>query len=180
MAISLQKPPPPPDDDDDASSPSHHPPPSSRGEGGGCPIRLRGLELIHPPLGEGGFGVVWKARSIAFGCLVAIKILLWMGAGASQQQQEQALAEARIWKFLSDEAYLADMDVPLLKMYSACPTEDGRHFCILMELCSGGTLADAITESASSSSSSTCLLLRIDLYEGFPFVSPLTTTSFHV
>ena len=86
---------------------------------------------MYPPLGEGAFGVVWKDRSMHphySTYSVAVKTIPLSNYTSGDcdkvgdherlpEVQPAALTEARISKFLSDEAYMANMDVPVLRMF---------------------------------------------------------------
>jgi eukaryotic-like serine/threonine-protein kinase len=83
-------------------------------------------------LGEGGFGVVWRARDELLGRDVAVK-RIWLGPdGDAERATREAQASAR----LAHPAIVA--------LYEACP--DGDAFYLISELVEGETLARLIAE----------------------------------
>jgi hypothetical protein len=85
-------------------------------------------------LGEGGFGVVWRARDELLGRDVAVK-RIWLGPdGDAERATREAQASAR----LAHPAIVA--------LYEACP--DGEAFYLISELVEGDTLARLIAEDS--------------------------------
>ena len=93
-------------------------------------------------LGSGGMSVVWEARDERLDRRVAVKQLRFE-TGLSEQEArtvaERAMREARINARLQHPHAVAIFDV----------VEHGRRPCLVMELVSSRTLADAVRESAS-------------------------------
>src|SRR5690349_21825333 len=88
-------------------------------------------------LGGGGMGVVYKARDLTLGRLVALKFM------APSRQDSQ---EARI-RFLREAQAVAALDHPnICTLFEIGDEEDGRIF-LAMALCTGETLRDRLRRS---------------------------------
>ncbi|GLX01695.1 protein kinase [Microtetraspora sp. NBRC 16547] len=99
----------------------------------GAPL-LPGYEVLGV-LGQGGFGVVYRARQLAVGREVALKldnrVLL------SDRDRRRFLREVTAAGALSGHPHVADV-------YDAGVLPDGRPYMVL-ELCPGGSLADRVS-----------------------------------
>ena len=96
-------------------------------------------ELLEP-LGRGGFGVVWKARHLSLGRIVALKMVSPEGA-SDPRNVERFLREARRAGRLQHQNI-----VPVLDFGA----DAGRHF-FTMPLMAGGSLAQRLCEFAPPS-----------------------------
>jgi hypothetical protein len=85
-------------------------------------------------LGEGGFGVVWRARDELLHREVALKRIPQSGPGDARRASREALAAAR----LSHPA--------IVSLYEACA--EGDAFYLISELVHGETLAELIARDA--------------------------------
>ncbi|MFC0556852.1 serine/threonine-protein kinase [Planotetraspora thailandica] len=100
----------------------------------GAPL-VPGYEVLGV-LGQGGFGVVYRARQLAVGREVALKIdnrVL-----VSERDQRRFMREVTAAGALSGHPHVADV-------YDAGMLPDGRPYMVL-ELCPGGSLADRLKE----------------------------------
>jgi len=98
------------------------------------PERLGKYELLEE-IGRGGMGVVYAARDVQLGRVVALKLLpAWLAA--DRRARERFVREAQLLASLSDER--------IATLYSL-DEADGRHF-LTMELIPGRTLADRLRE----------------------------------
>ena len=94
-------------------------------------IEIDGFE-VEAEIGRGGFGVVYRARQLAFNRLVAIKVL---HPGLSDEKlQKQFANECRAVGALRSHRNI-------LGVYSTGTTRDGRPY-LAMQLLTGGTLSD--------------------------------------
>jgi hypothetical protein len=99
----------------------------------GVPSRvIAGYEVLEE-LGRGGMGVVFKARQVSLGRLVALKMVL---AGDFQSQQGRA-------RFLAEATAVARLHHPNVVQIFECGTHDERPY-FSMELCQGGSLAQRL------------------------------------
>ncbi|TCO65509.1 serine/threonine-protein kinase [Actinocrispum wychmicini] len=89
---------------------------------------------ITGELGSGGFGVVYRARQVRIDRDVAVK--LDNRVLNAQAERDKFLREARAAARLSGHPHV-------VSVYDAGVTTDGRPY-IVMELCSGGSLADLL------------------------------------
>src|SRR5690606_26038801 len=100
---------------------------------------LPGYEMLGV-LGQGGFGVVYRARQIAVGREVAVKIdnrpLL------AERDRRRFVREVTAAGALSGHPHVADV-------YDAGMLPDGRPYMVL-ELCPGGSLADRLRDRKST------------------------------
>jgi serine/threonine-protein kinase len=95
--------------------------------------QVPGYEILTE-LGRGTTGVVYKARQVGLGRLVALKMIL-AGSHAGKEQRERFLAEARV---------VASLVHPhIIQLYEVGLQQDLPYFS--MELVEGGTLADRLT-----------------------------------
>jgi serine/threonine-protein kinase len=90
---------------------------------------------ILEKLGEGGMGLVFKARDLQLGRFVAIKVLIG-GSGESSDHRARFIQEARAASSLNHPNIITIHDIVAI--------EDGE--CIVMEFVRGKTLADLIEE----------------------------------
>jgi serine/threonine-protein kinase len=88
---------------------------------------------ILEKLGEGGMGLVFKARDIQLGRFVAIKVLI-SGAGESTDHRARLVQEARAASSLNHPNIITIHDIVTI--------EEGE--CIVMEFVRGKTIADLI------------------------------------
>jgi hypothetical protein len=98
----------------------------------GAPL-VPGYEVLGV-LGQGGFGVVYRARQLAVGREVALKVdnrVL-----VSERDQRRFMREVTAAGALSGHPHVADI-------YDAGMLPDGRPYMVL-ELCLGGSLADQL------------------------------------
>jgi eukaryotic-like serine/threonine-protein kinase len=84
-------------------------------------------------LGEGGMGLVFKARDLQLGRFVAIKVLI-SGSHESSSHRARFIQEARAASSLNHPSIITIHDI--------VPIEEGE--CIVMEFVRGRTLADLI------------------------------------
>lgn len=95
------------------------------------PIEIDGFE-IQAEIGHGGFGVVYRARQLAFNRLVAVKVL---HPGLSDEKLRKQFAnECRAVGALRSHRNI-------LGVYSTGTTTDGRPY-LAMQLLTGGTLSE--------------------------------------
>lgn len=85
-------------------------------------------------LGEGGMGVVYKARDIHLGRFVAIKVLI-PSPGESSDRHARFIQEARAASSLNHPS--------IITIYEIVHSADGE--CIVMEFIRGQTLADSLS-----------------------------------
>jgi serine/threonine protein kinase/Tfp pilus assembly protein PilF len=85
-------------------------------------------------LGEGGMGVVYKARDTQLGRFVAIKVLL-PASGESSDRQARFIQEARAASSLNHPSIITIHDI----------VKTGGGECIVMEFVRGENLADRLT-----------------------------------
>jgi serine/threonine protein kinase/Tfp pilus assembly protein PilF len=90
---------------------------------------------ILEKLGEGGMGLVFKARDLQLGRFVAIKVLIG-GSGESSDHRARFIQEARAASSLNHPNIITIHDIVSIR--------DGE--CIVMEFVRGKTLADLIEE----------------------------------
>ncbi len=103
-------------------------------ETAGVPARLGKYELLEER-GRGGMGVVYAARDLQLGRIVALKLLpAWMAR--APEARDRFLREAQLLAALSDER--------IATLYSL-DEADGFHF-LTMEMIPGRTLADRLGE----------------------------------
>lgn len=92
--------------------------------------RLDGRYLLEAQLGKGGMGAVWRARDLALGRTVAIKIVDSPG-------DRRLKAESRLRR---EARLLGGLTHPnLVQVYDCCETDEGAF--IVMELVEGESLA---------------------------------------
>ena len=84
-------------------------------------------------LGEGGMGIVYKARDMQLGRLVAVKVLL-AHAAESDDQRARFLQEARAASSLNHPNIVTIHDI----------VQTADRDCIVMEWIRGQTLAEAV------------------------------------
>jgi serine/threonine protein kinase/Flp pilus assembly protein TadD len=101
-------------------------------------------------LGEGGMGVVYQARDLQLGRLVAIKVLI-PTAGDSQDRRARFLQEARAASSLNHPNIITIHDIVTID----------RGDCIVMEMVKGLTLGDMI--SAGKIPTVDCLKLAMQI-----------------
>jgi eukaryotic-like serine/threonine-protein kinase len=94
--------------------------------------RVRGYEILEE-LGRGSMGVVYKARQVGLGRLVALKMIL-AGEHAGAEGLQRFIAEARV---------VASLQHPnIIQLYEINLDQDRPYFA--MELIEGGSLADRL------------------------------------
>ena len=99
------------------------------------PSRISHFEILEP-LGSGGMAVVYKARDLRLGRLVALKFLA-PGMETSEEARLRFLLEARA---------ISALDHPnVCTLYEIGETDDGRMF-LAMAYVEGGTLRDQLRE----------------------------------
>ncbi len=96
------------------------------------PEAVPGYELLEP-LGEGGMGVVYRARQVTLNRIVALKMVLGgHRAGAKE-----------LIRFLAEAEAVAAINHPHVVQVHEYGEADGRPF-LAMEFLSGGSLADRL------------------------------------
>src|SRR5262245_53098781 len=113
------------------------------------PGTIPGYELLEP-LGEGGMGIVYRARQVKLNRVVALKILR-AGHAAGRKELIRFLAEA--------EAVAAVRHPHVIHVYEFGEA-DGRPF-LAMEYLAGGTLADRLETSGPLDPSAAAELVAI-------------------
>ena len=103
---------------------------------GAC--RVPGFDLLEP-LGEGGMGVVWKARQAKLNRLVALKMVLG----------EQRAESKDLIRFLAEAEAVAAVKCPHVVQVYEYGDANGRPF-LAMEYLSGGSLSDRLGGPAGS------------------------------
>ena len=92
--------------------------------------------VLIAPLGEGGMGVVWKARQVALNRVVALKMVLGgRRAGAKE-----------LIRFLAEAEAVAAVKHPHVVQVHEYGEADGRPF-LAMEYLSGGSLTERLKEN---------------------------------
>ena len=91
-----------------------------------------GYDLLAP-LGEGGMGVVWKARQVKLNRLVALKMVLG----------EQRAGSKELIRFLAEAEAVAAVKHPHVVQVYEYGDANGRPF-LAMEYLPGGSLADRL------------------------------------
>jgi serine/threonine protein kinase len=104
-------------------------PPGAEPPLGGPRRAIAGYELLEE-LGRGGMAVVFQARQVSLGRLVALKMVL---AGGFHSPEGRA-------RFLAEAAAVARLHHPNVVQIFECGTHDERPY-FSMELCEGGALA---------------------------------------
>jgi WD40 repeat protein/tetratricopeptide (TPR) repeat protein len=105
---------------------------AQKSKAGGEGVQVEGYEILKE-LGRGGMGVVYQARHLRLGRVVALKMIL-SGGHASEQDLQRFLGEA--------EAVAALQHVHVVQLY-----EFGQHQGLpyfTLEFVSGGSLADKL------------------------------------
>src|SRR5690242_128988 len=95
-------------------------------------------------LGEGGMGVVWRARDTRLGRAVAVKMLSAAYVG-NTVARARLIREARAAAALEHDA--------IIRVYDVGETEDGGAF-LVMELIRGSSFRDALIKGAITPSQS--------------------------
>jgi serine/threonine protein kinase len=95
-----------------------------------------GRYLLAEKLGQGGFGVVWKARDQALDQLVAVKVLHNNLAGDA----------VRVDRFFRGARAMASLDHPAVVRVLEPRGEDSGHLFFVMELVTGGDLRQAVLQ----------------------------------
>jgi hypothetical protein len=101
--------------------------------GGVPPPRISGLTDLAP-LGQGGFGVVYRAWQAGVGRTVALKVD--SRVLVDERDRRRFVREASTAGRLSSHGHI-------VAIYDAGVTADGRPY-LVMELCPGGSLADRV------------------------------------
>src|SRR5262245_2425794 len=100
---------------------------------GAC--RVPGFDLLEP-LGEGGMGVVWKARQTKLNRLVALKMVLG----------EQRVGSKELIRFLAEAEAVAAVKHPHVVQVYEYGDANGRPF-LAMEYLPGGSLTDRLRQT---------------------------------
>jgi hypothetical protein len=95
-----------------------------------------GRYLLAERLGQGGFGVVWKARDLRLDRLVAVKVLHHHLAGDV----------IRVERFFRGAREMAALDHPMIVRVLEPRGEDRGHLFFVMELVPGGDLRQAVLQ----------------------------------
>ena len=96
---------------------------------------VAGYDLLAP-LGEGGMGVVWKARQVKLNRLVALKMVLG----------EQRAGSKELIRFLAEAAAVAAVKHPHVVQVYEYGDANGRPF-LAMEYLPGGSLTDRLEQT---------------------------------
>jgi WD40 repeat protein len=115
----------------DRTSPDNSNQAADVGRAGG-PMQVPGYELLGE-LGRGGMGIVYKARQLGLGRVVALKMVLY-AAHADEQQRRRFQAEAEA---------VARLQHPNIVQVFEVGEHDGLPFYSL-EFCPGGSLASRL------------------------------------
>src|SRR5262249_54203565 len=98
---------------------------------------IPGYDLLAP-LGEGGMGVVWKARQVKLNRLVALKMVLG----------EQRAGSKELIRFLAEAEAVAAVKPPHVVQVYDYGDANGRPF-LAMEYLPGGSLTDRLRQTGS-------------------------------
>ncbi len=98
-------------------------------------MKLGGCELLEE-IGQGGMGLIYKARQISLDRIVAVKIL------AEHLAHNPSFVE----RFQREARAIAKINHPNILAVYDVGNQDGRHF-MLMELIDGGNLAEMLNQT---------------------------------
>ena len=104
-------------------------------EGASPPHRIGDYELLEE-IGRGGMGVVWRARQISLGRVVALKLLL-AGTFAAEEARERFRREANTISRLRHPSIVAVYEI----------VEHGGQLCFSMDLIQGRNLSARLREA---------------------------------
>jgi serine/threonine protein kinase len=110
-----------------------------------------GRYLLAERLGQGGFGVVWKARDLKLDRLVAVKVLHNNLAGDA----------LRIDRFFRGARAMETLHHPAVVRVLEPRGEDSGHLFFVMELMTGGDLRQAVLQKKIGPEAILPILLRI-------------------
>lgn len=113
--------------------------------------KLAGRYLLAERLGQGGFGVVWRARDLELDRLVAVKVL----------HNNLAGDPVRVDRFFRGARAMAALDHPAVVKVLAPRGEDSGHLFFVMELVTGGDLRQAVLQKKIGPDAILPIILRI-------------------
>ncbi|MCI0455529.1 MAG: serine/threonine protein kinase [Gemmataceae bacterium] len=113
------------------------------------PCQIDQYEILHR-LGQGGFGVVWRAEDKELGRAVAIKI----------PRPDRGFSQETISLFYKEARKAAALDHPnIVRVYHA--RRLGKTFFLVSQFIDGGTLAARMAAKPCSAEESACLVAQV-------------------